>query len=62
MREIASASGVTKEAAFAKAMSAFPLGRYVKPEEVAELVVFLCGAAGEAVTGQAISICGGASA
>lgn len=33
-----------------------PLGRLVEPEEVAALVVFLCGAAAGVVTGQALSI------
>jgi NAD(P)-dependent dehydrogenase (short-subunit alcohol dehydrogenase family) len=33
-----------------------PLGRLVEPEEVAALVVFLCGAAADVVTGQALSI------
>ena len=35
-----------------------PLGRLAKPEEVAELVVFLCSRA-TYITGQAINVCGG---
>ncbi len=35
-----------------------PLGRLAKPEEVSELVVFLCSGASY-ITGQAINICGG---
>lgn len=38
-----------------------PLGRYIAPGEVAELVAFLLTAAAAAITGQDISICGGAS-
>lgn len=41
---------------------AVPLGRLLEPEEVAELAVFLCSPAADAITGQAISICGGATA
>jgi NAD(P)-dependent dehydrogenase (short-subunit alcohol dehydrogenase family) len=33
----------------------------VEPEEVANLVAFLSGAAGDKITGQAISICGGST-
>jgi NAD(P)-dependent dehydrogenase (short-subunit alcohol dehydrogenase family) len=38
---------------------AIPLGRFVDPVEVADLVAFLCGPGGIMITGQAISICGG---
>ncbi|MBX3207861.1 MAG: SDR family oxidoreductase [Labilithrix sp.] len=62
IREIAASQGTTEEAAKAAAVAAFPLGRFLEPEEVAELVVFLCSSAGEGITGQAISICGGATA
>lgn len=36
-----------------------PQGRLVQPQEVADAVLWLCGAAADAVTGQAISISGG---
>ncbi|MEP7011949.1 MAG: SDR family oxidoreductase [Acidobacteriota bacterium] len=39
-----------------------PLGRLVKPEEVAAAVVWLCGQAAASVTGQAIAIDGGETA
>ncbi len=38
-----------------------PLGRRIKPEEIAALVAFLCSPEAAAITGQEISICGGAS-
>jgi NAD(P)-dependent dehydrogenase (short-subunit alcohol dehydrogenase family) len=36
-----------------------PQGRLVQPEQVADSVVWLCGAGSDAVTGQAIAVCGG---
>jgi NAD(P)-dependent dehydrogenase (short-subunit alcohol dehydrogenase family) len=36
-----------------------PLGRFVRPEEVAAAVLWLCGPGSDAVTGQAISVSGG---
>lgn len=38
-----------------------PIGRYIAPAEVAEVVVFLLSSAAAAITGQVIRICGGAS-
>jgi len=61
IREMAAACGTTEEQAHTMATSTFPLGRFVEPDEVAELVTFLCSRAGDAITGQAMSICGGAS-
>jgi len=56
----ASPTGETESDAQAAALAASPLGGFGAPEEVAELVAFLCGPAAEAITGQAISICAGA--
>ena len=36
-----------------------PQGRFVQPQEVADTVLFLLGAAAQAITGQAISVSGG---
>ena len=36
-----------------------PQGRFIAPQEVADAVLWLCGAASAAVTGQAISVSGG---
>ncbi|MCX8957817.1 SDR family NAD(P)-dependent oxidoreductase [Erwinia psidii] len=38
-----------------------PIGRYIQPEEVAGLVSFLLSPAADAITGQEVVICGGAS-
>jgi NAD(P)-dependent dehydrogenase (short-subunit alcohol dehydrogenase family) len=38
-----------------------PIGRYIRPEEVAALVGFLLGPFGGAITGQQLVICGGSS-
>lgn len=38
-----------------------PLGRYVQPEEVAGLTAFLLGTDAGALTGQTLTVCGGAS-
>ena len=36
-----------------------PLRRFIRPSEVTDAVLWLCGAGADAVTGQAIAICGG---
>lgn len=38
-----------------------PIGRYIQPQEVAALVCYLLSPAADAITGQEIVICGGAS-
>lgn len=42
-----------------QALAAVPLGRMLEPEEIGELVVYLCSHAARGMTGQAISHCGG---
>ena len=42
-------------------MGRFPLGRMVDPMEVAEFVSYLASPLGAAITGQALSICGGST-
>jgi len=38
-----------------------PIGRLIQPDEVAALVLYLLGPQASAITGQDITICGGAS-
>jgi NAD(P)-dependent dehydrogenase (short-subunit alcohol dehydrogenase family) len=61
MRDIAASAGITVEEFKQQAMSRVPLGEMVEPEEVANLVAFLCAETGDKITGQAISICGGST-
>jgi ketoreductase len=61
MRQIAASEGITVEEFERMAMSRVPLGRMVKPEEVAEMALYLASDAGKSITAQAISICGGST-
>ncbi len=57
---MAKAMGVTRDDAHRIAMSAVPIGRMGKPEEVAGLVAWLLGDDAAGVTGQGLDINGGA--
>jgi NAD(P)-dependent dehydrogenase (short-subunit alcohol dehydrogenase family) len=61
MRDIAASQGITVQEFKKEAMARVPLGEMVEPEEVANLVAFLASEAGNKITGQAISICGGST-
>jgi NAD(P)-dependent dehydrogenase (short-subunit alcohol dehydrogenase family) len=62
LAEIAASAGTTAEEIKKEAVTRFPLGRFLEPEEIAEYAVFLCTKAADGITGQALSICGGATA
>jgi NAD(P)-dependent dehydrogenase (short-subunit alcohol dehydrogenase family) len=56
---IVTATGRTAETAASALLARNPLGRFVRPGEVAAAVVWLCRAEADAITGQAIAIDGG---
>lgn len=60
--DIVTATGRTRDAAAAALLARNPLGRFVRPEEVAETVAWLCSPAAGAITGQAVAIDGGETA
>ncbi len=55
----AAAAGISVEEFRAGAISGIPLGRMVTPEEVADLIGFLCSDKASAITGQSYNISGG---
>jgi NAD(P)-dependent dehydrogenase (short-subunit alcohol dehydrogenase family) len=56
---IMSKTGRTREQAVAELAKHNPQGRLVKPEEVADAVLWLCGAGAGSITGQSIAVAGG---
>jgi len=52
-------TGRTREQAMAELARHNPQGRLVKPKEVADTVLWLCGEGAAAITGQAIAVAGG---
>jgi 3-hydroxybutyrate dehydrogenase len=62
IEETAAILGVSPEEFREMAISAVPLKRMAEAEEVASVVVYLCSKAASAMTGQALNICGGATA
>jgi NAD(P)-dependent dehydrogenase (short-subunit alcohol dehydrogenase family) len=61
MKNGAASQSISVEEFRKQAMSRVPLGEMVTPEEVATLVAFLASDAGQNITAQAISICGGST-
>jgi meso-butanediol dehydrogenase/(S,S)-butanediol dehydrogenase/diacetyl reductase len=51
--------GVTKEQARKNITSRSPIGRFINPEEVAALAVYLASDESDAMTAQSLSLCGG---
>jgi NAD(P)-dependent dehydrogenase (short-subunit alcohol dehydrogenase family) len=56
---IVAKTGLTREQALAGMVKDNPQGRLIAPEEVAQAVLYLCGPASGAVTGQSLMINGG---
>lgn len=61
LREWAEAAGLSEEEVRRQATSVIPMKRFTEATEVAELVVYLASEASQAMTGQAVNICGGAT-
>jgi 3-oxoacyl-[acyl-carrier protein] reductase len=57
--QAADARGVSREEALRTQAAKVPLGRFAEPEEIADVVVFLCSARASTVTGAAWSADGG---
>jgi 3-oxoacyl-[acyl-carrier protein] reductase len=56
----AAAEGLTREQVFSAQVSRIPLGRFATPDEVANVIVFLCSRRASDVAGAAWSVDGGA--
>ncbi|AWN38357.1 SDR family NAD(P)-dependent oxidoreductase [Methylobacterium radiodurans] len=59
LERIVATTGRDRDAALASLVRHNPQGRLVRPEEVADAVAWLCGAASSAITGQTIAVAGG---
>ena len=62
IEETATVLGMTPEEFRRQAVQAIPIGRMLEPSEVAELAVYVASPAAAGITGQALNICGGATA
>ncbi|RMH34916.1 MAG: SDR family oxidoreductase [Nitrospirae bacterium] len=62
IEETAARLGIPPEMFREQAIAAIPIKRMASVEEVASLVVYLCSPEAAAITGQAINVCGGATA
>jgi len=59
VKNIAQKTGRSQDEALVELTSGNPLGRLIKPSEVADAVVWLCRPESAAITGQAIAVAGG---
>ena len=59
IERVVAKTGRTPEQALAEFVKGNPQGRLVQPQEVADAVLWLCGAGAAAITGQAIAVAGG---
>ena len=57
---MATADGISRDEAYARAMSEVPLRRMSQPADIAGVVAWLLGPDARGVTGQAIDVNGGA--
>ena len=57
--QLADARGIDREAAIAAQTARIPLGRFARPQEIADVIVFLCSANASTVSGAAWSVDGG---
>jgi len=62
IEETAPLLGIPAEEFRGRAVQAIPIKRMVEPSEVGALAVYLASPAAAAITGQALNICGGATA
>jgi 3-hydroxybutyrate dehydrogenase len=62
IEETARVIGITSEQFRRQAIQGIPIGRMVEASEVATLAVYLASPAAAGITGQAVNICGGATA
>jgi 3-hydroxybutyrate dehydrogenase len=60
--ETAAVLGVSAEEFRRRAVQAIPIKRMVEPSEIGDLAIYLASPAAGGITGQAINICGGATA
>ena len=60
--QVAAAGGGDRDAVLAAKAAAIPLGRFAEPQEIADVIVFLCSARASTVTGAAWSADGGSVA
>jgi len=61
LKKAAMSKGITEEEMKQQAVKNFPQGRYQKPEELGDLVTFLCSELASAITGTTIQVDGGIS-
>jgi NAD(P)-dependent dehydrogenase (short-subunit alcohol dehydrogenase family) len=59
IRESAAARGISPQAFREEAVAAVPLRRFIDPQEVAKLVLYLASDDAAAITGQTYNLCGG---
>jgi 3-hydroxybutyrate dehydrogenase len=60
IQELMAAQGLQREAAIKQFVTARqPTGRFIEPENIADLILFLCGPAARDITGAALPIDGG---